>query len=872
MAAVRLASHQRIGWLARAGGAMRKRPRELVLWYWAFSLLPRARALRVAYLQPVAAIILMIAGVVLAWLALMPLNIGLFVSFTGLFLLGASYKISRVYHSEYPGRFNQRLEEYVARRVSRLANDQFIPQYAIRGYEDKDKIVALNGRVRQAIRVELRRLEQGERNVPTPVAGVLVIGPRQSHKTGALWHAMAHELKGWTFVQWPHHMDHPANLARTLGHRVALWVDDLNAFANPGEAAALTGFIQQVRAQGRHIMLLASCRDGPDLEQAARYFGPLMRQQQWVAAKEKLAPVRQLRELDQAYNALLPSRKSVLEAMQWLKSARVLTFPYQVLQVLNPLFPQDGDNQDGQPAWDEIVNDLSQPNARFVRSEQRADAKTRLSEEPVTTVDWLRYNLFNRLPRRDKVIVPINVFYTDQGDARSADARDRTSALEKNPEAVIEALAAHPVAAETLILLGDAYLSHLRADRANAGELAITCYRAALRQLDDGAPAPAPAFPGAWAAALVGKGIAELREGRAPVAADDFTRVATCAAPGIPGMLLARAWHGRGDALHAMSMPAADEEAAAARLREAAECYEHAARALPANDPTSGETSDPLWGETKLDRANVLYELAEAAAGLHLRRLADTPATFRVDASHRDTSPLVEIDAARAAYSEAQAAYSQAVAPAVWAEIQRRYGDLCLMEARCFLPAGALPLAPTDEGAVAAANPLADQARQARALALAKTARNYYLAARSVFSPSYLPVSWSRTQASLADALLMMARIVASVEREQAWDMYARCLEVTKAAVARVYTLAQAPLDWVDMQLLRAAAEIGRAPLDEGGAPPHYREATSILTKTANMLSAFQRVPGNSLTERMQGQEGQIEALRRSLAGKRMDS
>ncbi len=859
MATAQKAAHHRGRWLRRVREASRtwKRLRELLLWYWALSLPRRGQLVRPAYLQPLAGALLALIGLPAVLLEYLPLSAGLILSLCGLVLVDLSYLISRAYHAEYPGRFNPQLEEYVARRVSRLSKDQFIPQYSMGDHAGNSQICALDHQVRQALRVELRRLEQSERTTPSPVCGVLVVGPKQSNKTGALWHAMAHELKGWTFVQWPHHMDHPANLARLLGHHVVLWVDNLHDFAHPGEAASLALFVQQVRDEGRQILVLASCRDEHDLQEAERYFRALMLQQRRVLVKEPLQLEQQRKESGTAYENLPPDQKSVLEAMHWLQSARVLTFPYQVLRVLYPNFLHREANQEGLPRWEDTrwedtVSALSQNKAKFVRSEQRADAQTRLREGPYNFVDWLRYNLLNNLPRPDKVVVPVNIHYLDLENSRSASGRAptaaRTDTLKQKPETVIQSLAAHPVAAETLILLGDAYLSHLGEDLDNASELAIKCYEAALQQLDtDTSPSQ---FPGAWAAALVGKGNAELREGRAQSADATFRRVTEHNAPTIPTTLFTRAWHGRGDAAHAAAAQATDDEVPR-YLEAAAEYYEQAAQKLApgdslwgeSGDPLWGELSDPLWGETKLDRANVLYELAEAAARRHEQRHA-------VDEIKRMLSACNE---ARKAYQEAQKAYSQTVAPAAWAEIQRRHGELWLMEAKCFLPAAGnidvvVNSPPTD---------------QKEAPERAKKARNYFVAAEGVFAPSYLPVSWSRTQLGLARALLIIAP--AAESHQQAWDVYSLCLETTKAAATQVSTLAQAPLDWVDLQLLRAEAEIDRARLDEGGDAPHYREAASILNKTGIVLTEFERIPGNPRSERMKGQEHKVRSMRQRL-------
>ena len=149
----------------------------------------------------------------------------------------------------------------------------------------------------------------------------------------------------------------------------------------------------------------------------------------------------------------------------------------------------------------------------------------------------------------------------------------------------------------------------------------------------------------------------------------------------------------------------------------------------------------------------------------------------------------------------------------------------------------------------------------ATALEVAKRARNYFAAARSVFTPAYLPMSWSRTQLGLARALL----IIAPAAKAQAWNLYALCLETTKAATTMVSTLAQAPLDWVDLQLLRAEAEIGRAPLDEGGPAPHFGEAKAILNKTNIVLTDFERMTGNLRSDRMKSQEAKLKSLTRTL-------
>src|SRR6476620_8539358 len=226
MAAARQPNASRRSRLQQVSRASSKRPPELLLWYWAFSLFPHGRWARIAFIQPGIGLVMAPFGVlagVFRWWSL-SLADGLIIAAIGILIVTISYLISRVYHTEYPGRFNARLEEYVALRVSRLSKDDFIPQYKTRDYAHTDSIRALNRRVRGAIRIEKERLVQRERTGDVAVCGVLVIGPRHTNKTGALWDAMTHELSGWTFVRWPHHMDHPANLALRLGHRIVLWI------------------------------------------------------------------------------------------------------------------------------------------------------------------------------------------------------------------------------------------------------------------------------------------------------------------------------------------------------------------------------------------------------------------------------------------------------------------------------------------------------------------------------------------------------------------------------------------------------------------------------------------------------------------------
>lgn len=845
MAAAQQPNASRRSRLQQVSRASSKRPPELLLWYWAFSLFPHGRWARIAFIQPGIGLVMAPFGVlagVFRWWSL-SLADGLIIAAIGILIVTISYLISRVYHTEYPGRFNARLEEYVARRVSRLSKDDFIPQYKTRDYAHTDSIRALNRRVRGAIRVEKERLVQRERTSDVAVCGVLVIGPRHTNKTGALWDAMTHELSGWTFVRWPHHMDHPANLALRLGHRIVLWIDDLHDYAHVGEAAALAQFIQQVRENGRQLIVLSSCREEQVLQEAERFFRPLMNELQRVKANDQLPQTEQHDELQQTYETLSPGQKSVLITMDWLKSLHVSTYPEAVLKVFSSLFPRadvnlEDTNRSQDSSWEATITGLS-GQAKFVHVDQLADPQTYLSSETYNFVDWVRYNLLNRLPRPHIVVEPINAHFLDLEGSRTENVRAITTTLERQPELVIRVLANDLVAAETLILLGDAYMNHLGEYIDNAGDLAIACYAGALNQLDT-RDFP-KLFPGAWAAALVGKGTAELRVGKVRAADTDFRRITEPStqieleAP-VPAMLRARAWHGQGDVI-AAQIPG-DE--ATQRLQDAAMYYQKAAEQLV--------TDDPLRSEAILDRANILYEIAHGA----MERYEQSLSTIRTQ------PPLTQIGDAQRAYRDSQLLYSQATSPAAWAEIQRRQGELFLMEARVLLPADMS----WPRISAASAPVVTDlRANLERALETAKKARDCFIAARNVFAPSYLPRSWSQTQVGLVHALLIVARIVGARDAKQADALYSECLKTTETTAQKVYTPAEAPLDWMDLQLLRAEAEIGLGALDDANALAQYEHAGKILRKADRFLGDYVRLPENPMSDRITAQRAVMERL-----------
>src|SRR5260370_39631999 len=117
-----------MGTVRQASRTLRENPRSIsqvksnrqprfLLWYWAFTRPRHGRNLRVAFIQPGLGLLLALGGWLAGLLGRFSLSLpaGLIISALGGVILLLSYLISRVYHKDYPGRFNGRPEEYVAR-------------------------------------------------------------------------------------------------------------------------------------------------------------------------------------------------------------------------------------------------------------------------------------------------------------------------------------------------------------------------------------------------------------------------------------------------------------------------------------------------------------------------------------------------------------------------------------------------------------------------------------------------------------------------------------------------------------------------------------------------------------------------------------
>jgi hypothetical protein len=830
-----------------------------LLSYWAFAIPAHARVKRVAFFQPFWGIGCMLVGAVMIPLGWLSYGVavgvwGIVLLALGAVMMGTAYLISVAYFKEYPGGFSEFLEEYVARRVSRLSMDEFIPRYKAQNPAEAKKIRDMNSQVSLALRAELLRLAQSENTDVKPVCGVLVVGPEHSNKTGALWDAMKQHLGEWTFVRWPHHMDYPADLALHLGHRIVLWLDDLHDFASLGEAAALDQFIQRLHRERRQFLVLSSCRSGEQLQEAKRYFRPLINDLRRATAPPSLKLTVQSSEQRKAFENLHDSPKSVLETIDWLESLRVNTFPWEALAALsNQFLSTDADRDSDEDTLHQLANDP----ARFVRVIRRADPRIALSGERYDLLRWFRYTFYpRRYSRRHRtnesgdvhyVIEPINVHNLDLKGSRAVRTKQTTDMLKLHPEASIQRLSGSPFAAETLILLGDAYLNHLGENVENAGKLAILCYDGALEALNQGDYQKH--FPGAWAAAYVGKGNAALRARNLSGAAAEFQSVTEREAPGAddrptPRLLIAHAWHGQGDAI-AANIPSevATHGLSGGEpkvLANAAAYFANAASALPSDDP--------LWAETRLDRANILYVIARAAARQFAESLSTTPAPLPIDA----------IKNAERACREVQDSYTKTGAPAVWAELQRRLGDFCLIKLKWLAPTQMRsPVHLSD----AARDLLTVTANEPAALDTAKQARDYYFQACDVFAPSYLPMSWLDAQIGCIRARVCIARLLSAIDPKAAGDLYQACLVTIQDTIHQIAMLGHSPLDWVDLQLLWAQIEMGIGLLGGGDASAHFKEAKVSLESTRDFLGSYTLLRKDVSSSRTAMQQVEVASL-----------
>jgi hypothetical protein len=318
-------------------------------------------------------------------------------------------------------------------------------------------------------------------------------------------------------------------------------------------------------------------------------------------------------------------------------------------------------------------------------------------------------------------------------------------------------------------------------------------------------------------------------------------------------LLIAHAWHGRGDAIAAnipseMATLTSSQSSGAGiadTLEDAATYFANAASNFP--------SGDPLQNEARLDRANVLYVIARTATKrfrelLSQTAFADTPSL----------PPIGAINDARTACLEVQGSYGKETAPAVWAELRRRLGDLCLIQLEWLVPDS---MRPHTKYSDATMSMLASQVNELIALDTAKDARDYFAAACDIFAPSYMLMNWLHVQVGLIRADLIIARLSASKDFDMAMKLYRFCITTIDDAINQIAKLGYSPLDWVDLRLLQAQSEIGIGLLSKSDADTEFPKARGTLEDVKTFLDRFLPLRTGIASSRTAAQLAMVDAL-----------
>jgi tetratricopeptide (TPR) repeat protein len=186
--------------------------------------------------------------------------------------------------------------------------------------------------------------------------GICVLGPAMMGKTRLAWEAMKTELPEWTVVRWPVEGHLPFDLATLQGQRVVFWLDDLSRYAHLSLAPVLNDLPRRLNALGVPFVVVATCRDGEEMQRAATHLRPLMshllpirpaevgeNEIVWHIAALKYHGIKlQADQFDgtpgsvvlgtqrmgrEAYPALSRSAQRVLRAMKLLRSAGIVNYP-----------------------------------------------------------------------------------------------------------------------------------------------------------------------------------------------------------------------------------------------------------------------------------------------------------------------------------------------------------------------------------------------------------------------------------------------------------------------------------------------------------------------------------------------------------------
>jgi hypothetical protein len=245
---------------------------------------------------------------------------------------------------------------------------------------------------------------------PDAPLGLLVTGRPTLGKTRFAWEALRDTLPDALFVNWPHAGAPDFDFTFTAGKTVALWLDNLQEYANDREAPALNGLPARFSGSGARLIVVATSRDGSALKDVTDKLAPLFRrlitlpladitpaETDTLAAQLEregqtvdrgaadgtpgalLLDVTAMR--DQRYPALPDGARAVLKAMTLLRSAGTYDYPARrVGAVARGVFTLAA----GRGAWDAAVDALVQSD--FVRQGRAVDEDGLRALEPVADV------------------------------------------------------------------------------------------------------------------------------------------------------------------------------------------------------------------------------------------------------------------------------------------------------------------------------------------------------------------------------------------------------------------------------------------------------------------------------------------------------
>jgi len=713
----------------------------------------------------------------------------------------------------YPAGLREHLADYALQPVGALDADRYVPRYVDAAYvrrRDSEHNDA-DALARKALRLAAAASTFDSSRLPL---GICVFGPPMHGKTRLAWEAMRRELAGWTFMRWPHRIEHPRDLPRRCGRRVVLWLDDLHTYAKPWEAAALNELPRLFAAARVRLVVVATCRAGQDELEARAQLGALMERLTAIWPQDIAVPEAERLEATLAHaadasmigqfdgrspgsllldvegmgrvyhNQIGRDGKRVLWALKLLRSAGIYTFPAGRVRAAAIHFKLPAT----QAAWRASRKEIEE--WRFVRAVPLGVARPRRRIVAFLVRLLGRSTGDEYVSVRDDVLVdPVSPVYLDAVvEERSLDYQKLTHAWPQLREHLSD-----QNDAEALMSLGNAFLIQRHGDLQKNAHEAVLCFRGALRARAGGEPV-GKERPSVWATAQCGLGDALLavagqlteQAKREPLgqAVKAYEEALDLSAAQVSPSIRARAKYHRGKALaaHAAALTVPAWAAGEAALRDSAA---QAAILLPRAIADYREAAEMYRAASAVaERAVVLTDLASA----YLQQA-------RVAAPAGQAGPL---RAAAAAYRGALLLYAPQRTPLEWAETERSLGETLRR--------------------------LAERAPAAEAAALLAEATEAYHAALKVYTPEAARADWAQLQESLGDVMAAQATLMAKAPPDRREKPEKRAKILVEAAAAytaalRHYTKEQTPIRWITVNHHLSGAECDLADTyAEGGA------------------------------------------------------